>query len=88
MQVVQHNKVSAIVEVDAWSFAVSGSDEYDDSSVDASLVADGLCGSSRSFDDYEGAYDSNSGCVLNEPGEYDAASILVDEGWRGPWSRP
>lgn len=82
--VVEQDDARAVVEVDRWTFGVSGTSDDGYDQVDVRLDVNGLCGSATVYDEYDGT-EQSSGCAFNEPeGIIDLGSVLADDGWRGP----
>lgn len=85
MSVVEQTGESAIVEVDAWSFALDGPvDRYDDVDQSIRLDVTGLCGEASWVNTWANRAESGAACAFNESTGVDVVSILADRGWRGP----
>lgn len=85
IQTVGQDDDWAIVEVDRWSVAAFGQDDFGDD-VDWQLTVDGFCGEFRQWygDEYFSGSDAEGVCLFTADSLFNAASFLRDEGWRGP----
>lgn len=84
VNVIEQDEKRAVVEVDVWSFAVTGEDD-DGDRLDFSLSVDGMCGTTRDYDSWDEEYEESSGCAFEDSqGPIDVFSVLPDGGWQGP----